>query len=133
MKKIIVLMAMVIVTISINSNSYAYEGSVSSTESSTAIDEYSLKGMIIGYTDEGVPIVDDFNKTVNPLMRTVYAKVSSPYGYLYSSKTLSESTLLFSIPRGKKVIVVDSNVSSSVAKVKYAGYTGYIRKSNLAF
>lgn len=87
----------------------------------------------ISYTKNGIPILNDFNATYNPLLRAVYATVISPYGYFYSSSSLAESTLLFSIPRGNTVQVIDSNVSSTVAKVRYSDYTGYIRKSNLKF
>lgn len=95
--------------------------------------EENFPGMIITYTREGVPIVDDPNAIPDPYFRGVEAIVISPYGLFYSAKDLKEENLLFSIPRGKKVEVLDNNVSATVAQIKYAGYTGYIRKSNLKY
>ena len=97
------------------------------------INESDFPGMTITYTEKGVPIVDDPMAIYNPLLKEVQATVISPYGYFYSDSSLAESTLLFSIPRGKAVKVIDSDISDTVAKIEYAGHTGYIRKSNLKF
>lgn len=91
----------------------------------------NMPGVIISYTNDGIPVVNVTEENILP--RAVYATVISPYGYFYSDSSLKESSLLFSIPRGKTVQVIDSNISDTVAKIQYAGYTGYIRKSNLQF
>lgn len=78
-------------------------------------------------------IVDITDTITSSVLRTTEALVTSPYGYMYSDSSLDESTLLFSIPRGKTVTVIDSNVSDTVCKIQYAGITGYIRKNNLKF
>lgn len=64
------------------------------------------------------------------LTRDVKATVISPHGLFYSDKELTQ--LLFSIPRGSEVVVLDSEVTETVAKISYGGFTGYIRKSNLS-
>lgn len=95
--------------------------------------EANFPGMIITYTESGIPVVDSSPIFNVKSARAVYATVISPHGLFYSSESLSESTLLFSIPRGNQVEVVDYSSSATVAKIKYAGYTGYIRTNNLAF
>lgn len=84
--------------------------------------------------DKSIFCSEDINSDeFNTVLRTVTATVISPYGYFYSESSLSDDSLLFSIPRGNTVEVLDSNVDDNVAKVKYAGYTGYIRKKELKF
>lgn len=88
-------------------------------------------GMIITYTIDGIMVVDDPHADSNRLLRSTEAQVISPYGYMYSEPTLADESLLFSIPRGKIVTILDSSADDDVALISYAGYEGYIRKSNL--
>lgn len=67
----------------------------------TSYPQTDFSHMIVGYTEDGIPIVDA-PETLFASPRAVYATVISPYGYLYSSSGLNNNSLLFSIPRGKK-------------------------------
>lgn len=95
--------------------------------------EDDFPGMIITYTENGIPIVDDPNAEYNPLLRAVTAYVISPYGYFYTDISLEDKYLLFSIPRGNAVTVLETYYTRGVARIEYAGFTGYIRLSNLNF
>lgn len=74
--------------------------------------------------------IGDSSAKSNSLTRDVKATVISPYGLFYSDKELTQ--VLFSIPRGSEVTVLDSEVTKDVAKISYEGFIGYIRKSNLS-
>lgn len=133
MKKVLILIIAVLMTSMPITVSAAEHGSggESVKAGDHKLDADDFQGMIITYTSDGVMVVDDPHANSNHLLRNTEAQIISPYGYMYSEPTLADESLLFSIPRGKIVTILDSSADDDVALISYAGYEGYIRKSNL--
>lgn len=93
--------------------------------------EDNFPGMVITYDEDGVPLVTDPNSGVVP--ETVTASTRYSENGFYSSSDCSDSSLVFYIPKYETVEVTDSYLSTSAAKVKYAGSAGYMKKSRLKF
>lgn len=92
--------------------------------------EEDFPGMIITYDEDGIPIVTDPNV---PDYRAVFATGRYEKNGFYSSSDCDSESLVFYILKGQKVEVTDSAYSTKVAKVKYAGATGYMKKGELKF
>lgn len=132
MKKILMLiLGLLIAGMPLTVSAAGMEFSNNSVKEGNKLDENDFPGMIITYTTDGIMVVDDPGADSNRLLRNTEAQVISPYGFMYSEPTLAEESLLFSIPRGKIVTILDSSADDDVAQISYAGYIGYIRKSNL--
>lgn len=97
---------------------------------SNEFNEDNFPGMIITYDENGIPIVVDPNE---PQKRAVYASGRYEKNGFYSSSDCSSSSLIFYVLKGQQVEVLDSSYSTTAAKVKYAGTTGYMKKSELKF
>lgn len=93
--------------------------------------EDNFPGMVITYDENEVPTVTDPNSGVVP--ETVTASTRYSENGFYSSSDCSDSSLVFYIPKDEAVEVTDSYLSTSAAKVKYAGSAGYMKKSRLKF
>lgn len=93
--------------------------------------EEDFPGMIITYDEDGIPVVSDPNNAAQK--RAVYASVKAYKGGFYSSSDCSADSLVFYIPQGYRVEVLDSASYTDIAKVSYAGSTGYMKKSELKF
>lgn len=98
---------------------------------SNEFNEADFPGMIITYDENGIPVVSDPNN--EPQKRGVFASVKANKGGFYSSSDCSKDSLVFYILQGYKVEVLDSATHTDVAKVSYAGKTGYMKKSELKF
>lgn len=92
--------------------------------------EEDFPGMIITYDEDGIPIVTDPDI---PGYRAVFAAGRYEKNGFYSSSDCDSESLVFYILKGQKVEVTDSAYTTTVAKVKYAGTTGYMKKSELKF
>lgn len=92
--------------------------------------EADFPGMIITYDEDGIPIVTDPNVIQK---RGVTAVGKYEKNGFYSSSDCTSSNLLFYILKGQEVEVLDSSYTTTAAKVKYAGKTGYMKKSELKF
>jgi len=103
-----------------------------SEEFSNEFDEQDYKGMTITYSKDGITIVDD-PSTLDPKVMAVTAVIKYKKHPFYTSSTCDSSKILFYIPKGKTVVITDSYFGGATAKVKYAGKTGYIKKSHLKF
>lgn len=101
-----------------------------SEEFSNEFNEEDFPGMIITYDENGIPIVTDPNP---PATRAVHATTRYEKNGFYSSSDCSDSNLVFYILKNMEVEVLDSAYTTTVAKVKYAGSTGYMKKSDLKF
>lgn len=97
---------------------------------SNEFNENNFQGMIITYDDSGIPIVTDPDE---PQKRAVYAGAKYEINGFYSSSDCSDSNLVFYVLMGHPIEVLDSSSSTAVAKVKYAGAGGYMKKSELKF
>lgn len=97
---------------------------------SNEFNENNYQGMIITYDDSGIPIVTDPDE---PQKRAVYAGAKYEINGFYSSSDCSDSNLVFYVLMGHPIEVLDSSSSTAVAKVKYAGAGGYMKKSELKF
>lgn len=92
--------------------------------------ESDFPGMIITYDEEGIPIVTDPNGIYR---RGVIATTKYEKNGFYSSSSCSADSLVFYILKGQEVEVIDSSYTKTAAKVKYAGSTGYMKKTDLKF
>ncbi len=88
-------------------------------------------GMTISYDEDGIPIVTDNSNTIKK--QTVMATTRYGKSGFYSSSKCNSSNLVFYIIKGESVEVIDSAYTTTVVKVKYAGKTGYMKKSQLKF
>lgn len=94
-------------------------------------DENDFPGMIITYDENGIPIVTDPNISI--MRAAVIATTKYEKNGFYSSSDCSSSSLVFWILKGASIQVIDSSYTTTVAKVKYANSTGYMKKSELKF
>ncbi|MDO4293559.1 MAG: M56 family metallopeptidase [Eubacteriales bacterium] len=98
---------------------------------SNEFNEDDFPGMIITYDEKGIPIVLDPNP---PAMKEgVYATGRYEKNGFYSSSDCASSNLVFYILKGQQVEVLDSSYTTAAAKVKYAGATGYMKKTKVKF
>ncbi len=89
--------------------------------------EANFPEMIITYDEDGIPILYD---TTIPVKKAVYAAGKYEKNGFYSDSSCNN--LLFYV-KGSSVKVIDSSNATTAAKVKFAGSTGYMKKSELKF
>lgn len=92
-------------------------------------DETDFPGMTITYTEDGVPIVYDPNERTERQGVFAVGRYSKNGFYTDSACT----NLLFYVLKDAEVEVIDSAATTTVAKVKYANSTGYMKKAELKF
>lgn len=66
-------------------------------------------------------------------MEEAFVEVRYEKNGFYSSSNCADSNLVFYILKGKKIEIIDSSYTTTVAKVKYAGSNWLYLKSQLKF
>ena len=94
------------------------------------LDEAAFEGVIVGYMQDGVPIVDDPTAVSGNVLflSAVTAKTVVNAG-MYSDRRLNN--ILLYIPKGKTVPVIETDDNYGSVKVTYAGNTGWVSGADL--
>lgn len=93
--------------------------------------EDNFSGMVLGYEEDGIPVAAD-PEGILPQEGVIAAAGYEKSGF-YSSSDCDSSGLVFYIQKGQEVEVTDSSAAMAAAKARYAGCTGYMKKSELEF
>lgn len=88
-------------------------------------------GMEISYDKKGKPIVSD--PAVEVKNSGIFVKTKKQHTGFYSDSSCDKASLYFQVKKDNIVEVIDGSYYYKVAKVQYAGKTGYMKKKNFFF
>ncbi|MGG5330766.1 M56 family metallopeptidase [Enterococcus sp. AZ163] len=88
-------------------------------------------GMEISYDKKGELIVSDPAAEIKN--SGIFVKTKKQHTGFYSDSSCDKASLYFQVKKNSTVEVIDGSYYYKVAKVQYAGKTGYMQKKNFSF